>query len=695
MTKLMELAAALTSPAVTGAAIDAAIKVAVLLAFALIVTRTLRGSSAALRHSIWSAAIAGALLLPMLAVALPSWHLPLPGAEAARSLAGRLSAAVRNDEALPSSFDVTTSPATPSVAGPVAGTSGKVTTPATSEHSRVSDLPSDGRVDVTLTTAPSRALPIVLTLWTVGAFLALLPLFFGVLQLRAIGRRARDIESDALDDYAARLARTLGIRRVVRVVEGEGAATPMTWGVLHPVVLVPQGFEHWPEPRQRDVLLHELAHVARFDCLTQHLARVLCALHWYNPLAWIASRRLRIERERACDDRVLLAGARASDYADHILTIARTLRTPRVAGAAALAMARPSHLEGRLLALLDVRRPRGVVTRRRAFAVGATALLVAATVATLSPWAVRRAEAIEANAPRTLLGDGYRDRADTDTVKAGKNAVRDDSLYGVSRKLLDTLTARSRDGVRTEIVDGQRVTYGPGSEVVLNVGPKAASPKGFTLDGCTPPARRSSSATVSEGDSHMKASVKNGECEITLERDGTIGFNSTFTDITSVEPDGWVSIYDKGGSETHKLRIVSENGALARTWYVNGQQRPYDADAARWLATSLKALDRYTNFSHGARMAVVYKERGANGVLDEVATTESDYGKRSEIERLLKMTKLDQQQVERVLGFAATDMSGDYDKSQLLQALLKEKLVTPALHQKFIAAAGTITSDYD
>ena len=82
---------------------------------------------------------------------------------------------------------------------------------------------------------------------------------------------------------------------------------------------------------------------------------------------------MRIERERACDDVVLLAGARASDYAGHLLEIARGLAHSRAAALAALAMARPSQLEGRLLAILDPDRRRRGPGRR----VAAIALLAA------------------------------------------------------------------------------------------------------------------------------------------------------------------------------------------------------------------------------------------------------------------------------------------------------------------------------
>ena len=105
------------------------------------------------------------------------------------------------------------------------------------------------------------------------------------------------------------------------------------------------------------MLLHELAHIERRDCLTQTLASLTSAVYWIHPGAWWAARRLQVEREFACDDRVLGLGAGARDYAGHLLEIAYSLgggRTP----ALAVGMARRGQLEGRLLAVLDAARNR-------------------------------------------------------------------------------------------------------------------------------------------------------------------------------------------------------------------------------------------------------------------------------------------------------------------------------------------------
>jgi hypothetical protein len=180
-----------------------------------------------------------------------------------------------------------------------------------------------------------------------------------------------------LDARWAEAVRTLGasvgVRGPVKLLRGADAAMPATWGILRPTVLLPAEADEWTSERQRVVLLHELAHVARRDCLTQMLATLCCAVYWFHPGAWWAARRMRVEREEACDDRVLAAGARASDYAGHLVEVARAFRLPRPA-TPVLAMARGSQLQDRVLAVLDAERDRRAVPRWGGVAVSAAVL---------------------------------------------------------------------------------------------------------------------------------------------------------------------------------------------------------------------------------------------------------------------------------------------------------------------------------
>jgi hypothetical protein len=161
----------------------------------------------------------------------------------------------------------------------------------------------------------------------------------------------------------------------VTFLSGDDDAMPMAWGLIRARVLLPAEAEDWPVERQRVVLLHELAHVKRRDSATQMLAHLACAAYWFNPLVWLAATRLRAEREHACDDLVLAAGTRGSDYADHLLDIARSLRSGAWPTWSAVTMAHRSQLEGRLMAILDPALPRRSPTRRAVAAFAAVAIV--------------------------------------------------------------------------------------------------------------------------------------------------------------------------------------------------------------------------------------------------------------------------------------------------------------------------------
>ena len=185
------------------------------------------------------------------------------------------------------------------------------------------------------------------------------------------------------------LAEEMGVSRRLRFLRSGRASMPVATGLFRPSVIMPADADTWSESRLRVVLLHELAHVKRRDCLTHVLAQAACAFYWFNPLAWLAVKRARAERERACDDLVLACGTRGSEYADLLLEMARVLRGdrfPALLGGASLAMAHRSQLEGRLMAILDPRVPRSGLTRTRAAAVVAVALCTVAPLAALQPW---------------------------------------------------------------------------------------------------------------------------------------------------------------------------------------------------------------------------------------------------------------------------------------------------------------------
>ena len=710
-TSITSLAMTFLTPAALALLGTTAIKATLILAVASALALTMRQSAASTRHLVWATSLAGIILLPALNAVLPGWYVTVPGAENLRALGARIAPAPDV------SFKISTTPAAPPIASPIdhkpattsrAKASAQTARPGTTQPIEPASFKASAH-DVTIAEQQRSPASVLLELWLAGVIIALIPLVAGGLQLARIARLSLDVESDALDDFAARLARSLGVTRVVRLVEGGPDASPMTWGTFHPVVLVPAGFSAWSEERQRDVLLHELAHVARYDCLTQLVARIACALYWFNPLAWLAARQLRIERERSCDDRVLMSGARPSAYAEHLLTIARTLRAPGATPVAALAMARPSQLEGRLLALLDAGRARGAVTSRLAGFTASVTIAVAATLAALQPWGARVAEANEAGhaAPlvRSVGETGRRERAPARNATVDVDAIRAAFSFGSDSEprasALDSADASidslRKFGAMRSTLDGMGARLTTAVDRLESAAASVVTEKRPLVSGCEPSNNGTTSTQVlSDDDDHLRARIKRGSCQILLDIQGKATYNDQFTDIATLSRDGWLEISDKGGPVEHKLRIEpGDGGALTRIWSVDGVRKPYDDAAKQWLAATLVELDRYTQFSNGARLSVVYKQSGVNGVLDELQTTSSDYAKRQSLARLFKMARLDDAQLRRVLELVRASVSSDYERSEILRSLVQEGVITPALQDEYIAAAAGISSGYE
>jgi hypothetical protein len=139
----------------------------------------------------------------------------------------------------------------------------------------------------------------------------------------------------------------------------------------------------WDTTRIRVVLHHELAHVVRGDWLTQLAAEILRAAYWFNPLTWMACRRLRDESEQAADDAVLRCGVDAADYAAQLLDLARAITHHRRTWTPAPAIARPSSLERRITAMLNGHLDRQPISRAARLGVGALVVTLTAVVSSL------------------------------------------------------------------------------------------------------------------------------------------------------------------------------------------------------------------------------------------------------------------------------------------------------------------------
>ncbi len=395
------------------ALLDAAARSVVILGLAGLAALALRRASAAARHWVWLLGVAGILLLPVLSATLPGWHV-LPRLAADRAATPPIVTVVIPTIPGP---DATPLPNVARSEAPSANTPSPLTTAGPRETAPVqaaasgepaAPVPSSAAVPpVALLSTGDHAAPMpspahaalpwtfwLVLLWLLGSLLVLGQVLLGYLSLWSLQRRCGCLSQGDWPELLGRLRQQLKIHRPVELLSTPLRTMPMTWGLLRTRLLLPEQAASWPPEQRRAVLLHELGHAKRWDCLTQLVAQIACALYWFNPLVWIAWRRIQVERERACDDLVLDTGAKATAYAEHLLHSASAGGMPalRFVGAA-VAMARPSTLEERLRAILDPHRNRRALTT---WGVLATILLL---LAALVPVAALQAQETPARVP--------------------------------------------------------------------------------------------------------------------------------------------------------------------------------------------------------------------------------------------------------------------------------------------------------
>ena len=354
------------------------LKSTLVLALAYAVLLLGRRLSAALRHLVAAVALVAAVLLPAFALLVPGIRVP-----ALAGLLPRRASAERSVRDTASRREDPKTGETWRQEAP-APTAERAALPPTAETRS-----SSSSEPLSLPSTPVEWNALLAFLWGTGVIVVFSGSLAGTLRVRQLVRRATAVGDPAWLAAAAQLAPSLrlGKRRSgqVRLLHTEELSVPLTAGILKPLVLLPEEARAWSAERRDIVLLHELAHIGRRDCLALFVASLATALYWFHPLAWLVARSIREEGEKAADDLVLSAGVRASSYAGELLSFVRSLRFVEDEALPAMALAEGSHLSRRLRAVLDpaCRRTAPSPTALRV-AIGAL-LAVTATVAAVEP----------------------------------------------------------------------------------------------------------------------------------------------------------------------------------------------------------------------------------------------------------------------------------------------------------------------
>jgi beta-lactamase regulating signal transducer with metallopeptidase domain len=732
--------------------LDTLLKATLLLGLAWGATLMLKRRSASMRHMVRFFALAALLLLPLSVLLLPAWHVKgIPDfaqrtaasvQPASTNAAATYAVAATAPESSPGPAKAWRRVQSGAKVGPAASlpvTSAQQSVAAapletTPEHvTPDSSAPQAAQIQPVSTPAPrsmqrSSIFKLVLLLWMSGSFLFLLRWRLNSLRLAALLRRATVVTDSGWNEQVRALARETGIARHVALLASHEIEVPITSGTLFPQIVLSPDYAEWSALRRTAILKHELAHIKRLDAFTQALAHLATSLYWFHPLVWLMARAMRSERERACDDQVLASGTKASDYAHELLEIVSGLREPELA--AALAMARRSQLEGRVLAVLNPALPRGTVSVKTALALAILTLGLVLPLAALRP-AAQQAGTPEAR-PRTA-SQQKPSPASTPAIAAQPDSSSAPAAYAPS-----TPSAAPAPQAATPEPDDQEAAEAPEPPETPAASEPAEAPPALIQSGTSrpgspatpaapaapgapgaPAAPAAPAAPPSPGgelsvcgtriklhnmsieshdgnDRHWTANWSGDDCSVDLRAQGEIKFNAEATDIQSISSGGFFEVNVRQGDTLKQVKVTPSASGLQYVYKINGQQQPLTGDAKAWFSQFLLSLERSTGFAADARVPALLAKGGPNAVLDEINNLLSDYVRGLYFRKLLEQPNLPAPVVQRVMRQAGEQMHSDYELARVLMTVSKQyDLPDEASRAAFLTAAGKLTSDYE
>lgn len=167
------------------------------------------------------------------------------------------------------------------------------------EMEQIQNAPVVSNTTQTLQTAPH--ISIWITLWIIGMLIFAGLFLVSYLKCRREFRTALPIHNAIITEWLDehQLKRKIEIRQFSEI------STPMTYGVIHPVILLPQNSDWENKQQLHYILFHEYVHICRFDTALKILATTALCIHWFNPLVWVMYILFNRDIELTCDECVI------------------------------------------------------------------------------------------------------------------------------------------------------------------------------------------------------------------------------------------------------------------------------------------------------------------------------------------------------------------------------------------------------
>ena len=194
---------------------------------------------------------------------------------------------------------------------------------------------------------------------TGGAIVLLLAFWESIVFCLHIKKSSHPLTDAAILDILSKHERDCHLRQSVKFSVFPFIQMPLTFGVLHPHILLPL---HWTDELCKEhinaILLHEVCHIKRNDVLKSYVCMLVKALHWFNPLVWWSVGKIKEDMEFACDREVLnrMSQDKSIQYCESLLFAARMMKRSRIPQLATSLCGNQSNLKKRIVKMIKPQR---------------------------------------------------------------------------------------------------------------------------------------------------------------------------------------------------------------------------------------------------------------------------------------------------------------------------------------------------
>jgi beta-lactamase regulating signal transducer with metallopeptidase domain len=472
-----------------------------------------------------------------------------------------------------------------------------------------------------------------------------------------------------------------GVRRQTRLLISEEIAAPMSLGFFRPVILIPRSLiDSLSEAELNHIVLHEMAHLLRFDDWTNLAQKLIEALLPVQPAVFWLGRRMSLEREMACDDWVIAATGTARPYAASLTKVAELSGWERAGILAAGAAGNRSQLFRRVHHMLD--RTRNAAPRL-SFGTVAVALVVVAALI----YEGARAPQMIAFAQNTTDENGH-------TALHLPLAPMAPLAPLAPVAPLAPLASPSSPAAAAALAPGAPLAPVGQSAPLSPPSPMAPLAPSAPLSPMAPLAPMAGVSAQQNGETHTHMVYQNGMTSVDLKIDGVIEFTDDDRDVKSLSPNGYFRLEEGSWFSGRKYEVKADAaGKLTKSYSVGMHEKPIDDEGRAWLGKELPQMIRDTAIGAGPRLARILRQGGPQAALTEIALIHSDGSRRVYLELLFSQVQLNTAQLEDAAKLIQ-EISSDGDKAHVIIAV-DSKYFTPDLRPRLFQAVESISSDGD